>query len=193
MDYDVVIIGSGAAGLSAAIYLARAGMKTLVVGNQKRSQLTSAFDVENYFGFHEGTNGKELLRSGIKQAKKAGATFIEKNAKSVKDADYKFETTLEDSSTHTSDYLIIASGMLSSLDFAKSLNLRIKNKLIEINSHNQTSHEKVYAAGNCCTTVRQIAKDVGDGCNAAINIIKKVKNLPSYTDYGPIDSGLDPS
>jgi thioredoxin reductase len=187
MHYDVIIIGSGAAGLSAAIYLARVNFKTLVVGNQNHSQLYSAYDIENYFGFSEGTNGKELLRNGIKQAKQAGAVIIEKNAISIKDADFKFEVKLEDSSSYASEYVIIASGMLSSLDFAKSLNLRMRDKLIEINSHNQTSHNKVYAAGNCCTPIRQIAKDVGDGCNAAINIIKKVKNLQEYTDYGPLE------
>lgn len=187
MHYNVIIIGSGAAGLSAAIYLARAGLKTLVAGNQKTSQLVSAFDIENLFGFPEGTNGKELLRNGIKQTKKAGAQIIEKNVKSIKDADFKFEVKLENSDSHTADYILISSGMLASLDFAKSLNLRTNAKLIEVDGNNQTSHPKVYAAGNCCTKTRQIAKDIGDGCNAAVNIIKKVKNLQNYTDYGPLD------
>jgi thioredoxin reductase len=192
MHYDVIVIGSGAAGLSAAIYLARAGLKTLVLGNQKTSQLVSAFDVENYFGFCEGTNGKELLRNGTKQAKKFGATIIEKNVKRLAEKDNKFEVQLDQGLSHTSDYIVIASGMLSSLDFANSLNLETEGKFIKVNLNNQTSHDKVYAAGNCCTKTRQIAKDVGDGCHAAINIIKKAKNLPAYTDYGPIDSGLGP-
>lgn len=187
MHYDVIIIGSGAAGLSAAIYLARAGLKILVVGNQDRSQLKSAYDVENYFGFCQGVTGRELLRSGTKQVKHAGGTLIQKNVKSVKNADYKFSVKLENSNSHTSDYIIVASGMLSSLDFARSLKLKMNGKLIKIDTNNQTSHDKVYAAGNCSTSVRQIAKDVGDGCNAAINIIKKIKNSPNYTDYGPLD------
>ncbi|MBS3077347.1 FAD-dependent oxidoreductase [Candidatus Pacearchaeota archaeon] len=187
MHYQIIVIGAGAAGLSAAIYLARAGLKTLVVGTQNCSQLNSAYDIENYLGFSNGTNGKELLRNGTKQAKKFGAMIIEKNAKKITETNSKFEIRLENGTPYSSDYIIIASGMLSSFDFASSLNLELNGKLIKINNENQTSHDKVFAAGNCCTKTRQIAKDVGDGCNAAINIIKKLKNLPSYTDYGSLE------
>lgn len=187
MHYHVIIIGSGAAGLSAAIYLSRASLSTLVLGNQKTSQLISAYDVENYLGFPKGISGRELLRTGTKQAKIAGATVYDKNVQNIEEKNGIFKVLLENSEEHTSDFLIIASGMLSSIEFASSLNLKMNGKLIEIDIDNQTSHEKVYAAGNCCTKTRQIAKDVGDGCNAAINIIKKVKNLPVYTDYGPLE------
>lgn len=187
MHYDVIVIGSGAAGLSAAIYLARAEIKTLVAGDPKTSQLYSAYDVENYFGFPEGISGRELLKSGKKHAKKSGADIIESKVTKITEESKKFCVKLESLQKNSADYLIIASGMFSSLDFAKSLNLKMQGKkLISVDLNNKTSHEKVYAAGNCSTSTRQIAKDVGDGCNAAINIIKKIKNQENYIDYGPL-------
>ncbi len=187
MHYDVIIIGSGVAGLSAAIYLARANLNTLVLGDQKTSQLTSAFEIENYLGFPDRVTGRELLRSGTKQAKQAGASMIQTNATKIIQKKDKLEVFFSGGLSHTSDYIIIACGMLSSIDFANSLNLKTEDKLIKVNCDNQTSHEKVYAAGNCCTRTRQIAKDVGDGCHAAINIIKRIKNSPNYTDYGSLE------
>ena len=72
MNYEAVVIGCGPAGLSAAIYLGRAKIKTLLVGKQKDSQLIKAHNIENYFGFPEGISGKDLLAKGIKQAKRFG-------------------------------------------------------------------------------------------------------------------------
>ncbi|MFH1802285.1 MAG: FAD-dependent oxidoreductase [archaeon] len=188
MDYDVIIIGSGAAGLSAAIYLARAEVKTLVVGDPKTSQLHSAYEVENYFGFPDSISGRELLKIGKKHAEKCGAHVMESRAVNISEESGKFYVKLESLQKHSAKYLIIASGMLASLDFAKSLNLKMQGKkLINVDLENRTSHNRVYAAGNCSTSTRQIAKDVGDGCNAAINIIKKIKNQPNYTDYGPLE------
>lgn len=78
--YDVIIIGSGPAGLTAAIYTNRAGLKTLVVAGEKwggQLQLTSL--VENFPGFPEGIQGPDLMMNMRKQAEKHGAEIIEKS------------------------------------------------------------------------------------------------------------------
>ena len=69
--YDVVIIGGGPAGLTAAIYASRAGLKTLLLESMKvSSQATTASDVENYPGFPEGISGIDLVENFKKQAAK---------------------------------------------------------------------------------------------------------------------------
>ncbi|OPX45416.1 thioredoxin reductase [Ruminiclostridium hungatei] len=72
--FDVIIIGKGPAGLSAAIYTVRAGLRTLVLG-QDKSVLKKADRVENYFGFAEPVSGKHLLEQGETQALKLGVKF----------------------------------------------------------------------------------------------------------------------
>ena len=69
--YDVVIIGAGPGGISASLYTRRANLKTLILYNEE-SGLEKADLIQNYYGFENGINGKELYNTGIKQAKNIG-------------------------------------------------------------------------------------------------------------------------
>ena len=67
----LVIVGAGPAGLSAAVYTARAGIDTLVIGCSPK--VAGDYDIDNYFGFDETISGKELMDRGIRQAQRFGA------------------------------------------------------------------------------------------------------------------------
>jgi len=69
-EVEVLIIGQGPAGLSAAVYTARAGMKTKILGCDPH--IAGDYDIDNYFGFEETISGRELIDRGIKQASRFG-------------------------------------------------------------------------------------------------------------------------
>lgn len=91
--YDVIIIGGGPAGLSSAIYTARADFETLVL-DKPGNILEKVDSIENYLGFPDGILGKEILERGREQAKKFGAKIVEEEAliARLEDEDYLVET-----------------------------------------------------------------------------------------------------
>lgn len=76
MAYDVIIVGNGPAGLSAALYTSRANLTTLVIGKDGGA-LTKADRIENYFGMAEPVSGCELVENTKKQARNLGAELLE--------------------------------------------------------------------------------------------------------------------
>ena len=108
--YDVIIIGSGPAGLTAGIYTTRADLKTLVIAGSKwGGQLMLTTLVENYPGFPEGIDGPDLMTSMRKQAERFGAEFLEEDFISADLSSSPFKITVS-SKVFEAKSVIIATG-----------------------------------------------------------------------------------
>jgi len=108
---DIVIIGTGPAGLTAAIYTGRANLNPLVIdGSQPGGQLMITSEIENYPGFPEGVRGPELMGMFRQQAAKFGAKFLSGSAVEVDVSRTPFCVSLEDGREILSRTLIVATG-----------------------------------------------------------------------------------
>ena len=123
--YKVIIIGSGPAGLTAAIYAARANMSPLVFeGIQPGGQLTITTDVENYPGFPGGILGPELMDKFREQAQEFGATTLFENVDRVDFSSKPFKVYVSDKE-YEAESIIISTGAS-----AKLLGLESETKLM---------------------------------------------------------------
>ena len=107
----VIIIGSGAAGLTAAIYTARANMNPLLIaGIQPGGQMTITTDVENYPGFADVIQGPWLMEQMEAQAKHVGTRIIQDIITSIDTNTRPFVMTGDTGEIYTADSVIIATG-----------------------------------------------------------------------------------
>jgi thioredoxin reductase (NADPH) len=107
----VVIIGSGPAGLTAAIYAARANLSPLLIeGWQSGGQLTTTTEVENYPGFAKGIMGPELMKETRAQAERFGTEFLTGDVTAVNLVQRPFALTIDGEQTIQTQTVIIATG-----------------------------------------------------------------------------------
>jgi len=154
MNYDVVVIGSGAAGLQAAIHAARKKVKVAVIGKPDASALSRAH-IENYLGV-SSSDGKALLQIGMDQAKRFGAEIFQEEVISVEMAEGGFNVKSDGMKEFGCKALIIASGIS-------------RNKL------NIEGEKEYYGLGvsycancDCHFFKKKSVAIVGNGSNAAV-------------------------
>jgi thioredoxin reductase (NADPH) len=107
----VIILGSGPAGLSAAIYAARANLKPILIhGSQPGGQLTITTDVENYPGFADPIQGPWLMEQMTKQAENVGVKIIHDHIKEVDFSNVPLKLIGESDDNYEAESVIIATG-----------------------------------------------------------------------------------
>ncbi|MBX3020793.1 MAG: thioredoxin-disulfide reductase [Bdellovibrionales bacterium] len=122
---NVIIVGSGPAGLTAAIYAARANLQPLMIeGYETGGQLMTTTEVENYPGFHHGIQGPDLMIETRKQAERFGTRFITKNVTKVDFSSRPFKLWV-DQDLYTANAVIISTGAT-----AKYLGLENERRLL---------------------------------------------------------------
>jgi len=119
---NVIIIGSGPAGLTAAVYAARANLSPLLIeGWQSGGQLTTTTEVENYPGFAKGIMGPELMKEMRAQAERFGTEFLTADVTTVDFKQKPFTITVDTEQTHHAKTVIIATG-------ASAIQIGVKNE-----------------------------------------------------------------
>jgi thioredoxin reductase (NADPH) len=104
---NIIIIGNGPAGISAALYTARAGIDTTIIGKDSGA-LGKASEIENYYGFELPISGNDLINNGVAQAKRLGARIISDEVLGIGYTDKLVIITKE--KEYSADSVIIATG-----------------------------------------------------------------------------------
>lgn len=108
---EVIIVGTGPAGLTAALYSSRANLKPLVIeGHEPGGQLTLTTEVDNFPGFPEGVQGPELMANIKKQAARFGAEYLSTNVTKVDLSKRPFKLQCENGDELLAETLIISTG-----------------------------------------------------------------------------------
>ncbi|RKD24970.1 pyridine nucleotide-disulfide oxidoreductase [Ammoniphilus oxalaticus] len=181
--YDVVIIGAGPAGASAALFTAKAGKKTLVLDNDK--SITKRAWLENHFGVME-ISGPDLIEIGKQQASKFDAKFINSTVQNIVKQDVGFKVEAE-SGNYEAKHVIVATGLTTDLAEKVGLNTkpgtepRVKT-VLDVASDGKTNIPGIWAAGAVAGESLHTIITAGHGGKVAINIISEL-NGERYVDH----------
>jgi len=108
-EYDVVIVGAGAAGLSAALYASRRRLKTLILSKDMGGQMVTTMDIENYPGVDFST-GPDLMKDFAAQAKKFGAELLLEEVIAIGKNGDKFNVSTKSNKTYLTKAIILGFG-----------------------------------------------------------------------------------
>jgi len=109
-NWDIIIVGAGAAGMSAAIYCTRKRMKTLIISTDVGGQMNLTSHVENYPGVDTSISGPDLMNHFKKQAEKFGTKMLSAKVDKIKKADKNFKIHVTSGEEYTAKALILAFG-----------------------------------------------------------------------------------
>lgn len=180
---DIVIIGGGPAGASAAIFAAKAGKSTLVIDNE--ASVTKRAWIANHYGAPD-ISGPDLVETGKQQAIKHGAQFV--TAKATKIAEEGGKLTVEtDGGSYEAQHVILATGLF--VDVAEASGIATKpgtepriKTIVDCTPEGRTNVANVWVAGTAAGVSMHTIVTAGDGAKVAINVVSEL-NGSRYVDH----------
>jgi len=180
---DVVVVGGGVAGLSAALFTARAGLDTRVVSTGE-SILERNAHLANVPGFPAGVNPRLLLDLMNEQARDAGAEFSEGRVLRVRETTDGFEVVTAEEDTDTADYVVAASWSdptyLDGLDV--DLIDRGSKTFVGVDDFGSTGVDGLYAAGRLAEQHHQTVVAAGHGAQVGLAVVED-SDVDFYHDW----------
>ncbi len=181
IDFEVAIVGGGIAGLTAALFLGRAGVHTILLDSGE-SSLRRVSVVNNYLGFPDGVGGPELLDLGRKQVERFGALVRADRADAVSRGDGVFSIDVAGERI-ACRYLVLASNKRTDLAVALGLELGgFGDKFVAVGPDGMTAIPDCYAVGRITGLPSQAAISSGDGARVAIAIVQRIRG-GYYVDH----------
>lgn len=172
---DAIVIGDGPGGLSAALFLAKGGLKVRVFGQDKTAMHWAL--LKNYLGLAE-IHGSDFQRTARAQVAAFGAELLDARVEGVAKSEDGFEVTLENGEKLTARFLVLSEGKSPRL--AQQLGLTFDPQAgLAVDSSGKTKLDGVYAVGRLVRPQRsQAIISAGDGAAAAIDILSRLKGEP---------------
>jgi thioredoxin reductase (NADPH) len=176
--YDLVIVGGGPAGASAAIFAARAGLRTLVLDADKG--MTRRALVNNMLGFPEGISGPELIERGQQHATTAGADWETTEVTALQATGEGARLTTADGRTFEADQVLLTTGASAALAHEAGVAVgpatepRMKEAIV-VDDRGRTNVPRVWAAGAAAGISVHVIVTAGDAARVVLNIISARK------------------
>ncbi|CAH0118546.1 MULTISPECIES: FAD-dependent oxidoreductase [unclassified Paenibacillus] len=181
--YDIIIVGGGTAGGSAALYAAKAGKKTLVLDGN--ASMTKRAMLYNHYGIKEIT-GPDLIRIGREQAEHFGAEWKEEKVTGLASSDQGVVVHTE-TAQYEAKHVILATG--ATAEVAGQSGVKVKDgteprikTVIDVDAQGKTNVRGVWAAGTVAGVSVHTIITAGDGAKVAINVISEL-NGERYVDH----------
>jgi thioredoxin reductase (NADPH) len=179
MPYDLLIVGGGPAGASAAIFAARAGLSAAVIDEDKG--MTRRAMLWNHLGFPDGITGPELVDLGRRHAEQSGASWIDGKVSSLTVRDDLVVMEVDGSPLEAHDVLLTL-GANPSLAADSGIATEDGtephiNRTITVDAEGRTNVPHVWAAGTAAGVSVHTIVTAGDGARVAVNIISARKGV----------------
>ena len=176
--YDLVIIGGGPAGATAAMFAARAGLRTVVVDADKG--MTRRALMNNLLGFPDGITGPELIERGQQQAKSAGADWQNAEVTAINPAAETVRVAMSDGRAFEADQVLLTTGATAALAQEAGVATRPATEprmkeAIVVDEQGRTGVPRLWAAGAAAGASVHVIVTAGDAARVAINIISDRK------------------